>query len=223
MAVEPWNIRDKLMQEKTAIGFFLSGHLFDAFADEVRRFCRTPIAGLSDSQEPQSLAGIVSDVRIVNGQRGRVAIFKLDDGSEAIEAVASEALIEAHREHLVEDQMLVVQGKLQPDRFTGGLRLNVNQIWNLPAARARFGRHMMLEVRAGLPPLDEVLRTWPAHEIETEQGTLRQGLPLRLNVWRAEAVAQIDLGDEARFWPCDEALMRCRSIARGGEARVVYE
>ena len=50
-----------------------------------------------------------------------------------------------------------------------------------------------------------------------------QGLPLRLYLWRHDAQAQIDLGDEARFWPCDEALMRCRSIARGGGARVVYE
>ena len=211
------------MQEKSALGFFLSGHLFDAFADEVRRFCRAPIASLSDSREPQTLAGIVSDVRIVSGQRGRVAIFKLDDGSEAIEAVASEELIDAHREYLVEDQMLVLQGKLQPDRFSGGLRLNVNQIWDLPAARARFGRHLVLDVREGLPPVDEVLRTWPAREVHGEHGTLTQGLPLRLHLWRAEVQAQIDLGDEARFWPTDEALMRCRSIARGGQARVVYE
>jgi DNA polymerase-3 subunit alpha len=37
VAAEPWNIREKLVQEKTAIGFYLSGHLFDAYADEVRR------------------------------------------------------------------------------------------------------------------------------------------------------------------------------------------
>jgi DNA polymerase III subunit alpha len=223
VAVEPWGIREKLMQEKTAIGFYLSGHLFDAFADEVRRFCRQPLASLVDSREPQMLAGIVSDLRVVNGQRGRVAIFRIDDGSESIEAVANEELLDAHREQLAEDELVIVQGKLQPDRFTGGLRLNVNQVWDLPAARARFGRHLALDVRAGLPPLDEVLRTWPAREVESEHGTLRQGLPLRLHLWRAEAQAQIDLGDEARFWPCDEALMRCRSIARGGAARVVYD
>jgi DNA polymerase-3 subunit alpha len=36
-------------------------------------------------------------------------------------------------------------------------------------------------------------------------------------------VAEIDLGDEARFWPCDEALGRWRSIAHGGSATVVYD
>jgi DNA polymerase III alpha subunit len=59
-----------------------------------------PIADLVDSREPQLLAGIVTDLRVVNGQRGRVAIFKLDDGSEAIEAVANEELLDAHRELL---------------------------------------------------------------------------------------------------------------------------
>src|SRR5205085_2198575 len=78
--------------EKTAIGFFLSGHLFDENEAEVRQFCKRRIADLIDSREPQVLAGIVSDLRVINGQRGRVAIFKLDDKSDAIEAVANEEL-----------------------------------------------------------------------------------------------------------------------------------
>jgi len=40
---------------------------------------------------------------------------------------------------------------------------------------------------------------------------------------RRAATAEIDLGDEARFWPCDEALGRWRSIAQGGAATIVYE
>jgi DNA polymerase-3 subunit alpha len=35
---EPWGIKERLTLEKTAIGFYLSGHLFDAECDEVRRF-----------------------------------------------------------------------------------------------------------------------------------------------------------------------------------------
>ena len=85
----PWDIRERLVQEKSAIGFYLSGHLFDAWRDEVRRFAKREIAELVDSREPVLLAGIVTDPRVVNGQRGRVVIFKLDDGTEAVEAVAS--------------------------------------------------------------------------------------------------------------------------------------
>ena len=166
--------------------------------------------------------GIVCGLCTVNGQRGRVVIFKLDDGSEAIEAVAGEELFEGQRELAQEDQLLIAQGRLQPDRFTGGLRLNVSQVWDLPAARARFARHLAVEVNGG-PPVGDVLRLWPSRRVDTEHGVVRQGLPVRLRLKRRHATAEIDLGDEARFWPCDEALVRWRSIAEGGDAVVVYE
>ncbi len=220
----PWDIRERLVQEKTAIGFYLSGHLFDAWKDEVRRFVRRPIDELVDSREPVLVAGIVTDPRTVNGQRGRVVIFKLDDGSDAIEAVAQDEIFEARRDLAAEDQLLVVQGRLQPDRFSGGLRLNVAQIWDLPAARARFGRYLAVDLNGGAaPPVADVLRLWPAQRVESEHGELRQGLQIRLKLQRSNASAEIDLGDEARFWPCDEALGRWRSIAHGGAAQVVYE
>jgi DNA polymerase-3 subunit alpha len=219
----PWAVRERLMNEKAALGFYLSGHLFDAWADEVRRFARQPIAELVESREPQVVAGIVSDPRTVNGQRGRVVIFKLDDGSEAIEAVAGEELFEGQRELAQEDQLVVVQGRLQPDRFTGGLRLAATQVWDLPAARARFGRHLAVDVDSGVPPVDDVLKLWPSRRVDTEHGVLNQGLTVRLKVKRRQAVAEIDLGDEARFWPCDEALVRWRSLAQNGAAAVVYE
>ncbi|MBL8340798.1 MAG: DNA polymerase III subunit alpha [Rubrivivax sp.] len=220
----PWGVRERLLHEKTALGFYLSGHLFDAWSDEVRRFARQPIADLVDSRELQLLAGVVSDPRTVNGQRGRVVIFRLDDGTEAIEAVAPEELFETQRELAQEDQLLVVQGRVQTDRFNGGLRLNVAQVWDLPAARARFGRHLAIEVDGGAaPPVGEVLGLWPSRRLDTEHGVLHQGLAVRVKLRRRHAVAEIDLGDEARFWPCDEALVRWRSLAHNGAAAVVYE
>ena len=38
VAAEPWSIKERLTLEKAALGFYLSGHLFDQSADEVRRF-----------------------------------------------------------------------------------------------------------------------------------------------------------------------------------------
>jgi len=222
VAVAPWDIKERLTQEKTAVGFFLSGHLFEQSEAEVRQFCRTRIADLADSREPQLLAGIASELRIVNGQRGRVMIFKLDDRSEVIEAVASEELIETHRELLREDELLIVQGRIKLDRFSGGLRLDVAQVWDLAGARARFGRYLAVAVNGVPLPLNDVLRQWPARKLRTEQGDLDQGLVVRLQLRRADAMADLDLGDQARFWPCDEALARWRSVAHGGQASIVY-
>ncbi len=223
-----WDVRERLLNEKAALGFFLSGHLFDAWGPEVRLFARQPIANLVDSREPQLLAGIVTDPRSVVGQRGKVLIFKLDDGSEAIEAVAPDELFEDKRELMAEDQLLIVQGKLQPDRFSGGLRLSVTQVWDLASARARFGRYLQVALNSGsqmtgLPPVADVLRLWPAKRQDTDHGPLVQGLAVRLRVHRPGAVGDIELGDEAKFWPCDEALARWRGAAHGGVAAVVYE
>jgi DNA polymerase-3 subunit alpha len=223
MPAEPWSIRERLMLEKAALGFYLSGHLFDQSADEVCRIAKRRISDLLDSREPQVLAGIVSDLRIVNGHRGRVAIFKLDDRSEVIEAVANEDLLNANRDLLRDDELIIVQGKVQPDRFSGGLRLNVAQVWDLAAARCRFGKFLRVDVNGSVPPVAEVLRDFPSRRIATEHGDLPQGLTVRLQLERAAASAEIDLGEAARFYPTDAALDRWRAGARNGRAVVVYE
>lgn len=223
VAAEPWSIKERLGFEKVALGFYLSGHLFDQSADEVRRIARRRNADLVDSREPQLLAGIVGDLRVVNGQRGRVAIFKLDDKTEAIEAVANEDLLNAHRDLLKDDELIIVQGKVQPDRFSGGLRLNVMQVWDLASARCRFGKYLRVEVNGSIPPVAEVLRDYPSRRVATEHGDLPQGLTIRLALQRERASGEIDLGEAARFYPTDEALSRWKASAAAGKAEVVYE
>ena len=216
-----WDVKERLTQEKTAIGFFLSGHLFDQVEAEVRQFVRRRIADLSDSREPQLLAGIVSDLRIVNGQRGRVGIFKLDDSSEPIEAVANEEVLDANKSCLVNDELVIVQGKVQPDRFSGGLRLNVMQVWDLAAARCRFGRFLRVDVNGTTPPVARLLQEFPPRRVATEHGETVQGLPVRLVLQRERATAELDLGEDGRFFPSDMALARWR-LDSHGHAQVVY-
>ena len=221
---EPWSIKERLTAEKAALGFYLSGHLFEEYAPEVRQFCKRRIADLVDTgREPQVLAGIVSDLRVVNGARGRTAIFRLDDGSEYIEAVASEELYDANRERLREDELVVIQGKVQNDRFSGGLRLQCNAVWDLASARSRFGRYLSVAVNGKAPPVADVIKTWPPKRVASEQGETQQGLAIRLQLQRERAEGVLDLGDQARFWPSDEALARWRTLAHEGRAAVVYE
>ena len=223
IAAEPWSIKERLTHEKAALGFYLSGHLFDQSADEVRRFAKRAISDLLDSREPQLLAGIVSDLRVINGQRGRVAIFKLDDKTEWIEAVANEDLLNANRDLLKDDELIIVQGKVQPDRFSGGLRLTVAQVWDLAGARCRFGKYLRVAVNGSVPPVAEVLRDFPSRRVTTEHGDLPQGLTVRLQLQRGSATGELDLGEAARFYPTDAALDRWRTAAHHGQAIVVYD
>jgi len=223
----PWGVKEQLTQEKSAIGFYLSGHLFDEVALEVRRFVKRQIDDLMDTREPQLLAGIVSELRVINGQRGKLALFKLDDKSGVIESRADEALINAHKHLLKDDQLIVVMGKLMPDRFTGGMQLNVNQIWDLEQARCRFGKFLRVAVNGRAPDVARMLQEFPAQRAQTEHGEVVRGLAIRLAVTRIAsedgASAELQLGDAMRFFPTDAALAQWRAQADQGQAVIVYE
>ena len=223
----PWGIKERLTFEKTAVGFFLSGHLFDAVEREVRQFARRKIDDLIDSRESQLLAGIVSDIRIINGQRGKVAIFKLDDKSAVMEATADESLINSTRHVLKDDELVIVMAKMQADRFSGGFRLKMEQIWDLPTARCRFGKYLHVAVNGRAPEIARLVKEFPAQRIVTDEGELLRGLPVRLSLSRQadglSAEAQVQLGDQARFFPSDAALASWIAQADGGKAVIAYE
>ena len=227
----PWGVKERLVYEKTALGFYLSGHLFDEVVAEVRRFAKRPIADLIDTREPQLLAGIITDFRVINGQRGKLALFKLDDKSGMIEARADEALINAHKDLLKDDELVIVMGKQQPDRFSGGMQLTVTQIWDLEQARCRFGKY--LRVRASTGPqglkldMARLLKDFPAQKEVTEQGDLWRGLAVRLALTclgqEGAARAELQLGEQARFYPSNAALASWWAQAAPGTAEIVYD
>ena len=219
----PWGVKERLTQEKTALGFYLSGHLFDEVDREVRSFVKTRIDDLMDSRDAQLLTGIVSDMRIINGQRGRLAIFKLDDKSATIEATADEATMNTYRNILREDELVVVMGKVQNDRFSGGLRLSINQVWDLNQARCRFGKYLRVAVNGTVPDVARIVREHPARVEASEQGNLVRGLGVRLQVLREGANAEIELGDNVKFFPTDAALASWMAQAHQGQSQIIYE
>ncbi|HSW19207.1 MAG TPA: DNA polymerase III subunit alpha, partial [Ramlibacter sp.] len=219
----PWGVKERLTYEKTAVGFYLSGHLFDEVTLEVRRFVKRSIDDLIDSREPQLLAGIVSDLRVINGQRGKLAIFKLDDKSATIEATADENVLNANRHLLKDDELVIVMAKQQPDRFTGGFRLSVQQVWDLATARCRFGKYLKVAVNGRAPDIQRLVRDFPAKREQTEQGELVRGLAVRLALRRDHATAELQLGEEAKFFPSDAALASWMAQADAGQALIVYE
>lgn len=219
----PWGVKERLGFEKTAIGFYLSGHLFDEVELEVRRFAKRRIDELVDTREPLLLAGIVGDFRVINGQRGKLALFKLDDKTDVIDAAADEGVFGPHRSWLKDDELVVVMAKLQPDRFSGGFRLNVSQIWDLATARCRFGKYLKVAVNGTAPDIQRLVREFPPKREMSEQGELLRGLTVRLFVQRDEATAELQLGEQAKFFPSDAALASWMAQADKGRAQVVYE
>jgi DNA polymerase-3 subunit alpha len=226
--VPMWGVKERLTFEKPALGFYLSGHLFDEVAREVGHFVRTRISELTDSRETQTVAGIVSGFRVVNGMRGKQGIFMLDDTSAQVEASASEAVINTYRDLLQEDELVIVGGRLQPGRNGFEARFIVQQVWDLATARSRFGKYLYLAVGDKAPDIARMLREHPCRREESAPGDVQlHGLKVRLGVRcpgpDGVVAAELQLGEAHRTYPTDAALLAWAAQAGDGLATIVYD
>ncbi len=218
-----WGAKERLTLEKTAVGFYLSGHLFDEVAAEVRHFAKRAIGDLIDSREPQLIAGIVSGLRVINGQRGRLALFVLDDATDSIEATADETVLNANRHLLKDDELVIVSGRLQPGRGGFDARFQVQQVWDLATARCRYGSFLRVAVNGTAPDIARLLKDFPPRTERSDEGDLVRGLPVRLTLARDGVEVELALGDQAKFFPTDAALAGWMAQAERGRAAIVYE
>ncbi len=227
IAAVPFGIKERLVHEKTAVGFYLSGHLFDEVEHEVRRFAKLKLEDLMDSRESRLLAAIVTDLRVINGNRGKVIIFKLDDKTDTLEASVDEAMYNANRHLLKDDELVIVQGTLQGASERFGRRFKVTQVWDLEAARCKFGKYLHVHVNGVAPNIERLVNSFPPRREMTEQGELLRGLPVRLRVKRhaefGDVTGDYALNDNARFFPTNAALASWAAQADGGSAHIVYE
>lgn len=228
----PWGVRERLGHEKSAIGFYLSGHLFDEVASEARHIAPNALAALQDSREQQTAAGIITDLRLVNASRGKLCLFQLEDNTGSLSISVDEALWAAHKDLLVEDAFVVLQGRVQADHFGGGgsLRMKASAISTLEAARVRMARHLLVDARAGMPDLARVLQDFPAQNWMDEHGqTRRAGLRVRLLLrckgseeTAAAALVEVELGEQHLCWPSNEAIAAWSAATHGGRCSVVW-
>ena len=144
----PWDTRQKLLEEKAALGFYLSAHLFSIYERELSRFPRTPLAKLSPGERVW-MAGIVVAARAQMTRRGRMMVVMLDDATAQVEISVFNELFERHREKLKEDALLVVCGRVQDDQFSGGLRVLAEELLDLDGLRARYAARLKISMNGG--------------------------------------------------------------------------
>jgi DNA polymerase-3 subunit alpha len=145
---QPWDARQKLLEEKAALGFYLSGHLFSIYERELSRFARSALAKLG-AGERVWMAGIVVSARAQMTRRGRMMVVMLDDATAQVEISVFNELFEKHREKLKEDALLVVCGKVQDDQFSGGLRVLAEDLLDLDSLRARYAARLKISMNGG--------------------------------------------------------------------------
>ncbi len=197
----PWDLRQTLTEEKVALGFTLSGHLFSVYARELEGFPRTPIAQLAPGEHRAWIAGIVASARSQMTRRGRMMVVLLDDGTAQIEISVFNELFERHRDKLKEDQLLVVQGKVQRDDFAGGLRVAADDLLDLATLRRRYAGRLRLTMNgsADARRLKELLEPYRA-------GRDEGSCPVLVHYQGGAASCDVALGDAWRV-KADEQLL----------------
>jgi DNA polymerase-3 subunit alpha len=193
-----WTERERLLEEKQALGFYLSGHPFSSYAEEVTPLARTRLAQLQVQNQNVTVAGVVNGLRVQQSRRGRMAVVQLDDGTARIDVTIFNELFEANRALLKEDQLLVVEGRPQPDDFTGGIRLSAEKVYDLQTARAKFARTMRLTCngQSSGAKLKELLAPYR-----------NGGCAVSILYTNPSAQCRIDLGEQWRV-KLDDALIR---------------
>ena len=217
----PWTERERLKEEKLAIGFFLSGHPFNSFRKEVRRFVRRPLAELEPSRDLLMLAGVVMDVRTKMTGRGKMAFVVLDDGSQVREVSVFSELFDSQRWKIVTEEVLVVEGKVSNDDFTGGLRIVADKLMTLGEARSRFARALQLTVNGEVKAAGGASAA--ADRLQSLLAPFREGgCPVRLRYRNEVAEADLPFGEGWRVRLDDALLDGLRQWLPADAVEVIY-
>ena len=208
-------MKQKLLEEKVALGFYLSGHLFKVYERELARFPRVALAKLSPG-ERVSMAGIVVAARTQMTRRGRMMVVMLDDGTAQVEITVFNELFEKHRDKLKEDSLLVVTGKVQNDEFSGGLRVSAEDLMDLETLRGRYAARLRIALngQADAKRLHQALAPYRA----TGSGACQ----VVVSYTSSSATCEVALGDSWRVRPDAQLITELGAWLAPENVEVVY-
>jgi len=138
-----------LEAECASLGYYLSEHPVAAYRSEFAHFAPLVPKRLDEakaSRKNQRFAGMLADFRIRRTESGQMAIVTLDDGTARLEAVLYEPLLGRVRERLEKNSIVVIEGKVEKDKFNDGSRLRANELMSLAEARSRHARGLSLRM-----------------------------------------------------------------------------
>ena len=128
-------VDEKLGFEYATLGFYFSGHPFDAYRNDCKHFTGYNISSLKrmlDSKKRESygnnnaiidLAGLVSDVK----RRGNNLAFKIDDGTAMIEGIVFGERMESLKGFIRNSHLLFLRGKLRFDSYADMWQLVIEE------------------------------------------------------------------------------------------------
>jgi len=164
--LEEWSPKERLIAERDALGFYLTGHPLDRFQQDVERFATTNIGKLSKEMNGQEvlLAGVICEFREVQTRSGRgpMAFFQLEDQFGRVEVVVfpkTYARLDEERGQTVAedleragDEPVLITGRIEVELDDGGevsrYKMIGDAIQLIAVVRAERTRGVLLRLRS---------------------------------------------------------------------------
>ena len=208
--VAEWSKEQLLIAEKETLGLYLSGHPIDRYAEELARFIPKRIneldapesKGYQRNEIPVITAGLIVAIRTMkNKNGGRMAFITLDDRTARLEVRVFADVYEQYQALLQPDKLVVIQGKIGQDNFTGGLAATAELVYDVARAREMCGKALV--VRVDNPSDDQ---SWISF-LQTTMMPFKDGLiPVEVDYRNQDARTLISLGTDWKVRPEDTLL-----------------
>ncbi len=165
---EPWSKTELSKHEKAAIGFYLSAHPLDNYTQLLSSLRISNFADYGELRagDTVTMGGIISALAVRQSKKGnRFCMFRLEDRSGGIKAIAWGEAFQKFALLLKDDEMVIVVGRIEA---TEGQEptLIVNEIRSLDESVASTARSITISIpEANLAQafLEEVFVTLGAH------------------------------------------------------------
>jgi DNA polymerase-3 subunit alpha len=230
--VPRWRLREQLAHEKTSLGFYLGGHPYQEYEEELANFIKVKLGDLTPQLVGKSpnggaygggqgrprgvqvvLAGIVAGLRIQQTRRGRMAVVTLDDGSAQVEMTVFNEEYERSKPWIREDELLVVRGKASLDEYSGNMRVSGEELFDFASARSNFAQQLVLRCdgRASVAQIKKLFAPY------------RDGkCPVHIHYRNHEASCQLRLGEAWQVTLHDDLISGLRELLGPENVKVVY-
>lgn len=198
-------LKERLKGEKDTLGLYLTGHPIDEYEGEIRRFARQRIIDLKPARDTQTVAGMIIALRVMKNKKGdKMGFITLDDRSGRIEASLFADAFHSAQSLLQTDAMVVVEGEVSNDDFSGGLRLRVKRVMSMEDARTNLAESLRLKVHTDALKGDQL--RWLGDLFKRHRGAC----PITMEYTRNDAKALLQFGESWRIDPADSLIQALR-------------
>jgi DNA polymerase-3 subunit alpha len=220
--IRPWTRLQCLQAERDTLGLYLTGHPVELQTDDLARFTTCTLGAVGNRMPAESigkragtpmvLAGMVLAIRR-RGNRG--GFVSLEDHTGRIEVALFDDSWTLYADILNKDEMVVIEGRVATDDFSGGYRMTPQKIMTLSEAKSRFAKGVQISLRG---PGEDICASLQSTFVPYRDGSGQ----VWLNYSNARARARLELGEEWNVKACEELVAALGELEMVSDARLVY-